>query len=115
MLFRSDSHFVGESVVFFTYRNYAGIWGIVMLAGDKLSAYEAGRTAWNDSFSFDNTPDFPVDNSFYQDDLTAKAFRAGFDDAARKDGYTYSRVDGEWHEGGKFEFETDEFPEPGDL
>lgn len=80
----------------------------------KVAAFEAGRAAWRALNTERDTLKFPENP--YGDEYenpVAQAFRSGFDVAARKDGYTYSRVYGEYHEGG--EFETDEFPETGDV
>jgi hypothetical protein len=82
-----------------------------------ISARAAGRQAWRDVFASgsDGALEFPRENPYGDewDNPPAQAFRRGFDAAAREDGYTYSRIDGEYHEGG--EYETDEFPEPGDV
>lgn len=81
---------------------------------EKVAAFEAGRAAWRALDTERDTLEFPTNpyGDEYQNPA-AQAFRSGFDVAARKDGYTYSRVDGEYHEGG--EFETDELPEAGDV
>jgi hypothetical protein len=81
----------------------------------KVAAFEAGRTAWRALDLNRDVLEFPRVNPYGDEygNPIAKAFRSGFDAAARRDGYTYSRVTGEYCEGG--EDETDEFPEPGDL
>jgi len=74
----------------------------------KIQAFEAGRAAWR---ALDLIADILVlPENPYGDEWEnplAQSFRAGFEAAARRDGYTYSRVDGMYTEGG--EFETDEF------
>jgi len=82
----------------------------------KVAAFEAGRRAWREVFADQENSPLEFPSNPYGDEWNnppAQAFRSGFDAAARTDGYTYSRVDGEYHEGG--ERETDDFPEPGDV
>jgi hypothetical protein len=76
--------------------------------GKTDTAYDAGRAAWRALFNSGDTLEFP-ENPFGDEwgNPVAKAFRKGFDAAARKSGYTYSNVDGLYCIGG--EFETDEF------
>lgn len=72
------------------------------------SAFQAGRDAWNE-FDLDaDVLEFPKENPFGDefDNAQARDFRKGFNAAARQDGYSYSRVTGEYCESG--EGETDE-------
>lgn len=80
----------------------------------KVAAFEAGRAAWRALDTDRDTLEFPANpyGDEYQNPI-AQAFRSGFDVAARKDGYSYSHVDGEYREGG--DLETDEYPEAGDV
>jgi hypothetical protein len=80
----------------------------------KIAAFEAGRSAWRQLDIYTDILELPK-NTYgdeYQNPI-AQAFRCGFNAAARKDGYTYSRVTGEYCEGG--EVETDDFPEFADI
>jgi hypothetical protein len=97
-------------------RNYRSTYGVP----ETSSAYAHGATAWRVALADDSAPEFPAnpyEGEYPPGDehgtAAARDFRRGFDDAARRDGYTYSRVTGEYCEGG--EHETDEFPEPADV
>jgi len=71
---------------------------------------EAGAAAWAAIFAREETEPLEFPANPYGDEWDnkpAQDFRRGFDSAARRDGYTYSDIDGEYHEGG--EFQTDEF------
>lgn len=88
----------------------------IQMTPAETAAYMAGIRAWREAFGnmHIDAPEFP--SNPYGDEWRnppARAFREGFDEAARRDGMTYSRVDGEYHYGG--EHETDEFPERGDV
>ena len=72
--------------------------------------YDNGKDAWLCVYAgypetFLEFPSNPYGDEW--NNKAAQAFRRGFDDAARADGFTYSDVDGEYHEGG--EYQTDEF------
>lgn len=87
-----------------------------MSVTQNISANVAGRRAWREVLADQENGALEFPSNPYGDEwnnLPAQAFRRGFDTAAREDGYTYSRVDGEYHEGG--EHETDDFPESGDI
>lgn len=91
-------------------RNLAAV-----LNADPATPYEAGRVFWQELSRGDSAEyglEFPKSNPFGDEygSKAARDFRRGFEDAARKDGFTYSRVTGEYCEGG--ERETDDFTPP---
>jgi len=85
------------------------------LPSAEAQAFEDGKAEWRALYVTCDILEFPSTNPYGDEygNSAAQAFRRGFDAAAREDGYTYSRIDGEYHEGG--EYETDEFPEPSDV
>jgi len=85
-----------------------GMRTVTAMNQEKIEAMEAGHAAWHALDPLKDLlvlPENPYGDEF--ENPLAKAFRASFEYAARRDGYTYSHLDGTYCRGG--EFETDEF------